>query len=256
MMKQILEIKDVSRRFGGLQAVNKCRFSVRAGSITGLVGPNGAGKSTLFSLVSGFVRPDSGEVLFDGNHIEKLSAHDIARLGLRRTFQIPRELKQMTVLENLLLVPEGQFGDQVRSVLLPGKRVRDEERINLQKAQGVLEMVGLGEKAQHPAALLSGGQKKLLELARCLMADPKLLLLDEPTAGVNPTLIRHLMAVLRRIHASGVTLLIIEHNMTVIMELCERVIVMDRGQVIAAGTPVEIQSNKEVLDAYLGGVSA
>ncbi|RAZ84777.1 ABC transporter ATP-binding protein [Mesorhizobium hawassense] len=255
-MKEILEIKCLSRRFGGLQAVNKCEFSVRAHSITGLVGPNGAGKSTLFNLVSGFVRPDSGEIRFAGERIDTLSAHSVARLGLRRTFQIPRELKQMTVLENLLLVPENQFGDRIVSVLSQGKRVREEEGKNLQIARGVLEMVGLSEKATHQAALLSGGQKKLLELARCLMAKPKLLLLDEPTAGVNPTLIRHLMSVLRRVNESGVTLLIIEHNMTVIMELCERVIVMDRGQVIAAGSPSAIQSNKQVLEAYLGGVSA
>lgn len=255
-MKQILEINGVSRRFGGLQAVNRCQFSVRADSITGLVGPNGAGKSTLFNLISGFVSPDSGEIWFAGQRIDPLNAHSVARLGLRRTFQIPRELKQMTVLENLLLVPEKQFGDRILSVLLPGKKVREEESIILQTARAVLEMVGLSEKANHPAALLSGGQKKLLELARCLMAKPKLLLLDEPTAGVNPTLIRHLMDVLRRVHASGVTLLVIEHNMTVIMELCERVIVMDRGQVIAAGTPAEIQSNAQVLDAYLGGVTA
>lgn len=255
-MNQILEVNKVSRRFGGLKAVNECAFSVRSGSITGLVGPNGAGKSTLFSLVSGFVRPDSGEIVFAGERIDGLSAHNVAQRGLRRTFQIPRELRKMTVLENLLLVPENQFGDRILSVILPGKRVRKEEAHNIETASKVLQMVGLSEKENHPAALLSGGQKKLLELGRCLMAEPKLLLLDEPTAGVNPTLIRQLMEVLRRVHATGVTLLIIEHNMTVIMELCERVIVMDRGQVIAAGTPKEIQSNAQVLDAYLGGVSA
>ncbi|MCV9999320.1 ABC transporter ATP-binding protein [Pararhizobium sp. YC-54] len=255
-MSQILEIKALSRSFGGLKAVSGCDFSVREGSITGLVGPNGAGKSTLFNLVSGFVKADSGQVVFRGDRIESLAGHDVARLGLRRTFQIPRELKNMTVIENLLLVPAGQTGDRLVSVIFPGWKVKAEERKLVETAREVLATVGLSEKAGHLAVRLSGGQKKLLELARCLMAKPKMLLLDEPTAGVNPTLIRHLMSVLRKVHESGVTLLIIEHNMTVIMELCERVIVMDRGRVIAAGTPSEIQSNEEVLDAYLGGISA
>lgn len=255
-MSNLLETKALSRRFGGLQAVDRCELAVRAGSITGLIGPNGAGKSTFFNIVSGSIKPDSGEILFGGQRIDGLSAHEVARRGLRRTFQIPRELRQMSVLENLMLVPEGQFGDRLLSVVMPGARVHQEERANEAVAREVLETVGLAEKADIPAAQLSGGQKKLLELARCLMSRPKLMLLDEPTAGVNPTLIRHLMKVMQKVHASGITLLIIEHNMNVIMELCERVIVLDRGHVMAAGTPAEIQQNKQVLDAYLGGVDA
>jgi neutral amino acid transport system ATP-binding protein len=185
-----------------------------------------------------------------------MAPHAVARLGLRRTFQIPRELKRMSVLENLMLVPEGQFGDRILSVVLPDARVREEERANAAAAREVLQMVGLETKADAPAALLSGGQKKLLELARCLMSRPRLMLLDEPTAGVNPTLIRDLMDVMRQVHASGITLLIIEHNMNVVMELCERIVVLDRGHVIAAGTPSEIQENRQVLDAYLGGADA
>ncbi len=253
-MTTILDIKGLNRRFGGLQAVDRCDISVKTGSITGLVGPNGAGKSTVFNMVSGFTAPDSGEIHFDGRRIDDMSAHGIARLGLRRTFQIPRELKRMSVLENLMLVPENQFGDRILPLVLPGSRVRLEEKANAEAAREILQTIGLGEKAEHPAALLSGGQKKLLELGRCLMSQPKLMLLDEPTAGVNPTLIRHLMKVMQKLHASGITLLIIEHNMNVIMELCERVIVLDRGHVIATGTPSEIQQNKQVLDAYLGGV--
>lgn len=253
-MNNILETKALSRRFGGLQAVDGCELAVRTGSITGLIGPNGAGKSTLFNIVSGFIKPDSGEILLCGQRIDGLSAYEVARRGLRRTFQIPRELKQMSVLENLMLVPEGQFGDRLWSVVLPGARVRQEEQDNEAAAREVLKTVGLAEKADIPAAQLSGGQKKLLELARCLMSRPRLVLLDEPTAGVNPTLIRQLMKVMQKVHASGITLLIIEHNMNVIMELCEHVIVLDRGHVIAAGTPEEIQQNNQVLDAYLGGV--
>jgi neutral amino acid transport system ATP-binding protein len=255
-MNAILEIAGLNRRFGGLQAIDRCEFSVRKGSITGLIGPNGAGKSTLFNIVSGFLKPDSGEVRFEGRRIDGMAPHAVARLGLRRTFQIPRELKRMSVLENLMLVPEGQFGDRILSVVLPDARVREEERANAAAAREVLQMVGLETKADAPAALLSGGQKKLLELARCLMSRPRLMLLDEPTAGVNPTLIRDLMDVMRQVHASGITLLIIEHNMNVVMELCERIAVLDRGHVIAAGTPSEIQENRQVLDAYLGGADA
>ncbi|MBN9076781.1 MAG: ABC transporter ATP-binding protein [Rhizobiales bacterium 65-79] len=255
-MNAILEIAGLNRRFGGLQAIDRCEFSVRKGSITGLIGPNGAGKSTLFNIVSGFLKPDSGEVRFEGRRIDGMAPHAVARLGLRRTFQIPRELKRMSVLENLMLVPEGQFGDRILSVVLPDARVREEERANAAAAREVLQMVGLETKADAPAALLSGGQKKLLELARCLMSRPRLMLLDEPTAGVNPTLIRDLMDVMRQVHASGITLLIIEHNMNVVMELCERIVVLDRGHVIAAGTPSEIQENRQVLDAYLGGADA
>ncbi|ANT54730.1 MULTISPECIES: ABC transporter ATP-binding protein [Mesorhizobium] len=255
-MSNLLEIAGLNKRFGGLQAVDRCELSVREGSITGLIGPNGAGKTTLFSIISGFTKPDSGQIRFGGRRIEGLGAYEVARRGLRRTFQIPRELKEMSVLENLMLVPEGQFGDRLLSVLLPGARVRQEEQVNEAAAREVLETVGLAEKADIAAARLSGGQKKLLELARCLMSRPRLMLLDEPTAGVNPTLIRHLMKVMQKVHASGITLLIIEHNMNVIMELCERVVVLDRGHVIAAGTPAEIQQNKQVLDAYLGGVDA
>jgi neutral amino acid transport system ATP-binding protein len=255
-MNAILEIAGLNRRFGGLQAIDRCEFSVRKGSITGLIGPNGAGKSTLFNIVSGFLKPDSGEVRFEGRRIDGMAPHAVARLGLRRTFQIPRELKRMSVLENLMLVPEGQFGDRILSVVLPDARVREEERANAAAAREVLQMVGLETKADAPAALLSGGQKKLLELARCLMSRPRLMLLDEPTAGVNPTLIRNLMGVMRQVHASGITLLIIEHNMNVVMELCERIVVLDRGHVIAAGTPSEIQENRQVLDAYLGGADA
>jgi ABC-type branched-subunit amino acid transport system ATPase component len=249
----ILTTDSLSKRFGGLQAVDRCDLSVLEGSITGLIGPNGAGKSTAFNLVTGFVRPDGGEVRFAGARIDGKRPSEIARCGLSRTFQTPRELKRLTVLENLLLVPQDQRGEHLLGALLGGARTRDEERSHIARAGEVLEAVGLSEKADGPAGLLSGGQKKLLELARCMMARPRLVLLDEPTAGVNPTLIRHIMGSIRELHASGITLLIIEHNMNVIMELCERVIVMDRGGVLAAGTPAEIQTDPAVLAAYLGG---
>ncbi|RTM09844.1 MAG: ABC transporter ATP-binding protein [Hyphomicrobiales bacterium] len=250
----LLEIAGLNKRFGGLQAVDRCGLSVRHGSITGLIGPNGAGKSTLFNLITGFLKPDTGQVTFAGHRIDGLPPHGVARLGLRRTFQIPHELKRMSVLENVMLVPERQTGDRLLSIILPGKRVRLEERANEATAKDVLRLVGLETKVDSPAELLSGGQKKLLELARCLVSRPQLMLLDEPTAGVNPTLIRHLMSVMRQVNGLGITLLVIEHNMNVIMKLCEQIIVLDRGHVIASGSPSQIQQNPQVLDAYLGGV--
>lgn len=252
-MSSILEIRELSKRFGGLQVVDRCSFDVADGSITGLIGPNGAGKSTLFGLLSGFNKPDAGEIRLNGRRIDGLPPYEVARRGLRRTFQIPRELKEMSVLENLMLVPENQFGDRILSIFTSGERVRREEHAHETAARKVLETVGLADKAETSAWQLSGGQKKLLELARSLMSHPRIMLLDEPTAGVNPTLIRHLMKVMEIVRESGITLLIIEHNMNVVMELCERVIVLDRGRVIASGKPSEIQQNQNVLDAYLGG---
>jgi ABC-type branched-subunit amino acid transport system ATPase component len=251
----ILSVSKLSKRFGGVNAIDNCSFAVDRETITGIIGPNGAGKSTLFNLVGGQLRPDAGSILFDGERIEGRTPHYIARRGLSRTFQIPRELKRMTVLQNLMLVPAGQAGERVGAVFLQGRRIANEERRIEAQARVTLELVGLIDKADTEAELLSGGQKKLLELARCLMSDPKLILLDEPTAGVNPTLIRQLMETMRRVHARAITLVVIEHNMNVIMNLCGRVIVLDRGRPIADGSPDAIQKNPLVLEAYLGGAA-
>lgn len=251
----ILEVRSLSKRFGGMQAVNGCSLRIAAGSITGLIGPNGAGKSTVFTLISGFLRPDAGEILFDGHRIEGLPAHRVARLGLVRTFQTPRELRDLSVLENLMMVPRPQFGESLAGVMLLGsRRVRREEQEIEQRALEVLRTVGLDHQARRRAADLSGGQKKLLEIARCMMCQPRLALLDEPTAGVNPSLINDLVEMIRLLHAGGVTIVIIEHNMNVVMRLCEHVIVLDRGEVMCEGTPEQIQRDERVLAAYLGSV--
>jgi branched-chain amino acid transport system ATP-binding protein len=252
--RPLLEVHSLVKDFGGLRAVNHCSISVAKGTITGLIGPNGAGKTTLFSLISGFHEPDSGRVIFDGQDITGLPSHRIFHYGLCRTFQIPREHKTMTVLENLMLVPAGQLGERLWNPLLRPQAVRAQERKIRDKAREVLDFVKLDHLSDEFAGSLSGGQKKLLELARTLMADPKLVLLDEPAAGVNPTLmasIRERIVELNR--DRGITFLLIEHDMQLVMGLCNPVIVMNQGAKLAEGEPAVVRSNPLVLEAYLGG---
>lgn len=249
----LLQVEDVARHFGGNAAVSACTFAVWQREIVGLIGPNGAGKSTVFNLIAGELHPDSGTIRFDAKPIQELAPNRVARLGIRRTFQIPRPLSALTVAENLLLVPEGQFGERLDAVFRGRRRVREEEAGNSERAREVLALLELEGLASHPARSLSGGQKKLLELGRCLMADPRLVLLDEPTAGVNPRLINDLMKALHRIHELGVTILVIEHNMNVVMSLSDRIVVMDQGSVLMEGTPAQVRQDQRVLDAYLGG---
>jgi ABC-type branched-subunit amino acid transport system ATPase component len=249
----MLVVKDVHKSFGGLKALNGVSLQVEPGSITGLIGPNGSGKTTLFNLISGFYAPDRGEIHFQGRRIDGLPPHTIAEMGLCRTFQISQIPERMTVLENLLLAPRGQPGEGVLNALFRYRQVLQQERAYLEKALSLLEIVGLLDWRDEYASELSGGQKKLLSLARVLMADPDLLLLDEPTAGVNPALIEHLLEVIRRLRdEEGKTFFIIEHNMKVISRLCDKVYVLNFGELLAEGTPEEVQQSEEVLQAYLG----
>jgi branched-chain amino acid transport system ATP-binding protein len=249
----MLEVVDLEKSFGGIKAVDGCSLKVEQGSITGLIGPNGAGKTTLFNLITGFYEPDGGEIWFSGERIGGLSPHKIARRALTRTFQIPRELKEMTVLENLMVVPENQIGERVwNSFFRPGV-VRRQEREIRDEALEVLEFVELIDLANEYAKNLSSGQKKLLELARTLMAEPKMILLDEPGAGVNPTLMKKLTRNIENLRQRGKTFFLIEHDMDLIMNLCDTVIVMNKGRQLAEGTPDEIKKNESVLEAYLGG---
>ena len=250
----VLEVEDVTKAFDGVRAVNRCNLSVRRGTITGLIGPNGAGKTTLFNLITGFLRPSGGRILFQGERIDGLPPHRIFHRGVVRTFQIPRELKTMTVLENLMLVPPGQVGEQIWNPWLFAFRVSRQERRIYEKALEVLEFVDLIHLRDEYAANLSGGQKKLLELARTLMCDPQMILLDEPGAGVNRVLMRKLVEnieVLRR--EAGITFFVIEHDMDLITRLCDTVIVMSEGAKLAEGRPEEVRADKRVLEAYLGG---
>ncbi len=250
----ILEVRHVTRAFGGIKAVDDCTLSVRRGTITGLIGPNGAGKTTLFNLITGFLKPTSGEIVFDGERIDGLPPQDIVARGLVRTFQVPRELKSMTVLENLVLVPRHQAGERIWNSWFFPWRVERQEREIIDRAIAVLEYVELIHLRDEYAGNLSGGQKKLLEFARTLMADPKMILLDEPGAGVNRTLLKKLTGYIEDLcRTLGVTFFIIEHDMDLVARLCNPVIVMSEGRRIAEGTPDEIRSNEQVLEAYLGG---
>ena len=241
--------------FGGLRAVDNCSFEVEGGTITGLIGPNGAGKSTMFNLITDMVPLQSGQIFFDGRRLDGIPPHSVARRGVARTFQIPGELGRMTVLENLALVPEGQLGEAMfTSLFAPGVVRRQEERVR-EQAREVLGLLQLTHLEDELAANLSTGQKKLLEIGRALMASPKLVLLDEPAAGVNPTLMREIADTIRKLRDDrGITWVIVEHDVPLIMDLSDRVIVMAEGKVIADGTPDEVRSDKRVLDAYLGGV--
>ncbi len=252
----MLKVENVHKSFGGILALNGVTFSVEPNSITGLIGPNGSGKSTLFNVISGFYNKDRGEIYFKGKKIEGIEPYRIAMLGVGRTFQISEVPEKMTVLENLLLAPKSQIGEGIFNVFLHPLKIKRENEKFLKDAYEILELVQLYHLRNEYAGNLSGGQKKLLSLGRILMSDPILLLLDEPTAGVNPTLIRDLIVAIKNLRAEkGQTILLVEHNMKVISEICDRVIVLDFGKKIAEGTPEEIQKNEKVLEAYLSGSS-
>jgi len=248
----LLAASGLTKSFGGIKAVDNAAIEVAQGSITGLIGPNGAGKTTLFNLLSNFIRPDQGRVLFDGEPIHHLQPHQIAQQGMIRTFQVARVLSRLSVLENMLLAAQHQTGENFWSAWLQFGQVAKEEKQLKERAYAILESVGLTHMTHEYAGALSGGQRKLLEMARALMVQPKLILLDEPAAGVNPTLINQICDHITTWNREGMTFLIIEHNMDVIMSLCDRVWVLAEGRNLAVGTPSEIQTNAQVLEAYLG----
>ncbi|HEY7363377.1 MAG TPA: ABC transporter ATP-binding protein [Methylomirabilota bacterium] len=231
-----LEVRDLRKAFGGVRAVDGCSFAVPGGKISGLIGPNGSGKTTTFNLLTGIIRPDGGQVIYRGENLAGLKPHQIFGKGITRTFQITRIFREMTVLENMLSVT--------------GLGVPD--RVARERAEELIAFVNLAHLRAEYGGRLSYGQQKLLEFARALMTDPDLILLDEPAAGVNRTLLQHLLDQIHRLQEGGKTVLIVEHDMNVIMNHCERIFVMDYGVKIAEGPPAEIQRDERVLDAYFG----
>jgi branched-chain amino acid transport system ATP-binding protein len=252
----MLEATALTKSFGGNRAVDGVSFTVERGTITGLIGPNGAGKTTLFNCLAGLLRPTSGALALEGGRIDGLAPDAVFRRGLARTFQIPRPFPEMTVLENVMVAPLGQAGERFWANWLTPGRVARQERAVAERARHWLDFVGLAGLAHQPARVLSGGQRKLLELARVLVAEPRLILLDEPGAGVNPTLLDQIVERIAALNRQGVTFLIIEHNMDLVMSLCRPVLVMAQGRLIASGTAAEVRADPRVVEAYLGGAIA
>ena len=249
----ILEIKNLSKHFGGLAAVSNCSLKIRRGSITGIIGPNGSGKTTLFNLIAGNLQTNYGNVLFNNEEITNIPAHELFNKGLLRTFQIAHEFSNLTVLENLMMVPGNQSGENLLTALLKPKLIAIEEDQLRVKAYDVAEFLNLKHLANELAGNLSGGQKKLLELGRTMMADAKLVLLDEVGAGVNRTLLKDLgTAILKLNKEKGYTFCMIEHDMDFISRMCDPVIVMSEGSVLFEGTPNQVKRNDKVIESYLG----
>ena len=252
-MDAVIDVRNVSKRFGGLTAVSNCSLKVERGSVTGLIGPNGAGKSTLFNMVAGNIVPDSGQILFDGQDITGLKPHQLFSRGLLRTFQIAHEFSNMTALENLMVVASDQPGETLINAWIRPGLVASRDREVRQKANDVIDFLKLGHVKGELAGNLSGGQKKLLELGRTMMVDAKAVLLDEVAAGVNRTLLQDLASNIERMNRElGYTFFVIEHDMDLIGRLCDPVIVMAQGEVIAEGPMAEIRANAAIVEAYFG----
>jgi branched-chain amino acid transport system ATP-binding protein/branched-chain amino acid transport system permease protein len=249
----ILTVEGLVKRYGGVHAVDGASFTAATGSITGLIGPNGAGKSTVLGLISGFVRPGAGRITFSGRDISSLPAHRRVRLGIARTFQLPREFRALTTIENLLVAAPGQRGESAAGVAAGRRRWRRDEAELIEEARALLGLFGMAGAADERAGHLSGGQKRMLEVMRALMTRPRLLLLDEPMAGLAPGLAERLEAACQQLTSAGMTILLVEHELRAVERLCEQVVVMAQGKVISEGRMAELRTRKEVQDAYVVG---
>jgi len=249
----VLRVENLDKKFGGIHAIRNCSLTVEEGTITGLIGPNGAGKTTLFNLITGFHDPDSGRVYFKDEDITDLTPHEIFEKNLFRTFQITREIQEMTVLENLMLIPRQQTGEQLWNSWFNRGLVSQQEDENRKTALEVLEFLEMENRRNDIAKNLPGGEKKLLDLGRMMMAEPEMVLLDEPGSGVPPSLQNKVNNYVRNIRdEQGITFLVVEHDMNIIMDLCDPIIVLVDGEKLTEGKPDEIKSNEKVIEAYLG----
>jgi branched-chain amino acid transport system ATP-binding protein len=251
-----LEAKTLSRRFGGFTAVDAVSLRVEAGALVGLIGPNGAGKSTLFGLLTGFLKADAGQVLLDGHDIAALPPHLRAQQGIARTFQVPREFANLSVRANLMAAAPDQSGERLARLFTQAARIRREEALIGAKAEEIAAFLKLTQVLDLAAGSLSGGQKKLLEMGRALMTDPRLMLLDEPFSGVNPVLIAQIMERIGELHGRGMGFLIIEHDLASLSQLVGILHVMDQGRLLASGAPGDVLSRADVRASYLGGQAA
>ncbi len=248
----MLSVKNVSKNFDGVKALDNCSFDVKEGEILGLIGPNGSGKTTMFNLITGIYDPEKGQIKFRGEDIIELDPYEVSQLGLARTFQLIRLFPKLTVIDNMLIAQKYFHGEKFWAQLLRKKHVQQEEKSKVERAMELLRLVNLHEKANELAENLSYGQQKLLEIVRALASDPHVLLLDEPIAGVNPTMTKKILELIKGLNKKGMTIIVIEHNMNVMMNFCDRLIVLDNGREIAVGLPSKIRENKKVIEAYLG----
>ena len=247
----ILSVQNLRKHFGGVRAVDGCSLTIKAGTVMGLIGPNGAGKTTMFNLISGFEK-GSGEIIFKGRQTDNLPPFKVAQCGMVRTFQIPRALAKMTVLDNLMLAPKAQAGERIWNVWLHPQSVKAQDMRIKEKSRDILRFFEIEHLEDEYAGALSGGQKKLLEMARAMMIDPSLMLLDEPFAGVNPALSWKISRYIDELREGGMTFLIIEHDIPAITRISDRIIVMNEGRIMTEGAPDEIKQNRDVLNVYLG----
>ena len=252
MIMNILSVKNVSKHFGGVTALDNCSFDVKEDEILGLIGPNGSGKTTMFNTITGIHRADSGRILLNGEETTKWKTHQIASNDVGRTFQLIRLFPKLTVMDNMLIAMKYVHGQDFWPQIFSKRHVNEEDGEKRKRALELLSIVNLKGKENDLAENLSYGQQKLLEIVRCLAGEPKLLLLDEPIAGVNPTMTKQILALVKNLNRKGMTIVIIEHNMNVMMNFCDRLVVLDYGKEIAVGSPSRIRKNRKVIEAYLG----